>query len=110
MKVRTILTAATLAIATAAFAAEGTFDRTLNAGASPTLNVSTGSGNIRLTPGSDNQVHIRAHVHANHGWMCGPVDSRVQQIVKNPPIVQNGDYITTGAPPHTDHDTTNALD
>src|SRR5260370_15898777 len=96
MKVRTILTAAALTVATAAFAAEGTFDRTLNAGASPTLNVSTGSGNIRLRPGSDNQVHIVGHVHANHGWMSGDVDSRVQQIVKNPPIVQNGNDIIVG--------------
>jgi DUF4097 and DUF4098 domain-containing protein YvlB len=96
MKVRTILTAATLTVATAAFAAEGTFDRTLNAGASPILNVSTGSGNIRLRPGSDNQVHIVGHVHANHGWMSGDVDSRVQQIVKNPPIVQNGNDIIVG--------------
>ena len=96
MKVRTLLTTAALAIATVAFAADGSFDRTLNVGASPTLNVSTGSGNIRLRPGSDNQVHIVGHIHANHGWMSGDVDSRVQQIASNPPIVQNGNDITIG--------------
>jgi hypothetical protein len=99
MKVRTLLTAATLAITTTAFAADGSFERTLNVGASPTLNVATGSGNVRLRPGSGNQVHIVAHLRAsNHGWMSGGSDaeSRIQQIINNPPIVQNGNDITIG--------------
>jgi DUF4097 and DUF4098 domain-containing protein YvlB len=96
MKVRNLLTATTLAIATTAFAAEGSFDRTLNVGSTPTLNVSTGSGNIRLRPGSGNQVHIVGRIHSNRGWMSGDSDSRVQQIANNPPIVQNGNEITIG--------------
>ena len=98
MKVRTLLTAATLAIATTAFAADGSFERTLNVGASPTLNVATGSGNVKLRPGSGNQVHIVAHLRAsNRGWSGGSdVESRIQQIIKNPPIVQNGNDITVG--------------
>ncbi|MDQ6733728.1 MAG: hypothetical protein M3Z35_06375, partial [Nitrospirota bacterium] len=62
MKIRILLTAASLAIATTAFAADSSFDRTLNVGSSPSLNVSTGSGNVRLHPGSDNQIHIVAHL------------------------------------------------
>ena len=98
MKVRTLLTAATLAIATTAFAADASFERTLNVGASPTLNVATGSGNVKLRPGSGNQVHIVAHLRASsRGWSGGSdVESRIQQIVKNPPIVQNGNDITVG--------------
>jgi len=98
MKVRHLLTIATLTIATAAFAAEGNFDRTLNVGGSPTLNVATGSGNIRLRPGSDNRVHIIGHIHSNRGWMSGgsDVDARIQQIASNPPIIQNGNDITVG--------------
>jgi len=88
----------TFAAATTAFAADSSFDRTLNVSGSPTVSVSTGSGYIHLNPGSDNQVHIVAHLHSNHGWMSGgnDADSRIQQIVSNPPIVQNGSEITIG--------------
>lgn len=99
MQIRNLLTTATLLLATTAFAlADGTFDRTLNVGASPTLNVATGSGNVRLRPGSNSQVHIVAHLKANHSWIggSGDVESRIQQIIKNPPIVQNGNEITIG--------------
>jgi hypothetical protein len=89
--------ALTFAAATTAFAADSSFDRTLNVGGSPNLAVSTGSGYIHLRPGSDSQVHIVAHVHSNHGWMGGgDVDGRIQQIVNNPPIVQSGNDITIG--------------
>jgi hypothetical protein len=92
-------TAATLALAAAtAFAADGNFDRTLNVSGSPNVSVATGSGYIHLNPGSGNQVHIVAHLRSSHGWMSGgnDVDSRIQQIVNNPPIVQNGNDITIG--------------
>jgi hypothetical protein len=92
-------TVAILSLATAsAFAADSNFERTLSAGSSPNVSISTGSGYIRLHPGSGDQIHIVGHVHSNHGWMSGgsDADSRVQQIVSNPPIVQNGNDITIG--------------
>jgi Putative adhesin len=87
----------TLAAATA-FAADGNFERTLSAGSSPNVSVSTGSGQIRLHPGSGDQIHIVAHLHSSHGWMSGgsDTDSRIQQIINNPPIVQSGNDITIG--------------
>src|ERR1700744_2271387 len=88
----------TLAVATA-FAADSNFDRTLNVSESPNVSVSTGSGYIHLNPGSGNQVHITARVRSSHGWMSGgsgDVDSRIPQIVANPPIVQSGNDITIG--------------
>jgi len=91
--------AATFALATtAAFAADSNFDRTLSTGSSPNVSVSTGSGYIKLHPGSGNQVHIVAHLRSSHGWMGGgsDVDSRIQQIVNNPPIIQSGNDITIG--------------
>jgi hypothetical protein len=92
-----VLATLTLAAATA-FAADSNFDRTLNVSGSPTVSVSTGSGYIHLNPGSDNQVHIVAHLRSSHGWMSGgnDADSRIQQIVANPPIVQSGNEITIG--------------
>ena len=96
MNAKNLLATATLAIATAAFAADSHFDRTLNVSGSPNVSVSTGSGYIHLKPGSDNQVHISGRVHSSGGWMGGDADSRVQQIANNPPIVQNGNEITIG--------------
>lgn len=96
MKVH-ILTAAALTFAVAtAFAAGKDFDRTLNVTAAPTVSISTGSGYIHLHPGSDNQIHIVGHVHANNSWFNGDSEARVQQIASNPPIVQNGNTITIG--------------
>lgn len=103
MHVRHLLAAATLAITATAFAAEGSFDRTLNVGSSPNLSVSTGSGYIRLKPGSDNQVHIVGHIHGNNSWMSGDLEGRIHQIASNPPIVQNGNDITIGQR-HGDND------
>jgi DUF4097 and DUF4098 domain-containing protein YvlB len=99
MNVRTLTAAAALTLLTAtAFAADKTFDRTLKTGSSPNVEVSTGSGDIRLHAGSDSQVYVIAHVRSSHGWMSGgnDVDARIQQIVSNPPVVQNGDTITIG--------------
>jgi hypothetical protein len=89
-------TAALAFAASTAFAADSNFDRTLNVSGPPNLSVSTGSGYIHLHPGSDNQVHIVAHLRSSHGWMGGDVDAHIQQIVSNPPIVQNGNDITIG--------------
>jgi Putative adhesin len=97
MNVKLLLTAATLAISTAAFAAsDSVFERTLSVSGSPNVSVSTGSGYIRIKPGSDNQVHIVGHVHAGSAWFGTDRDSRVQQIVNAPPISQSGNDITIG--------------
>ena len=96
MHVRNLFAIATFTIATAALAADGNFERTLSVSGSPNVSVATGSGYIHLKPGSDNQVHVIGRVHAGHGWMSGDADSRVQQIINNPPITQNGNDITIG--------------
>jgi len=101
--IKVLATAATLALGAAtAFAADSNFDRTLNVSGSPNVSVATGSGYIHLNPGSANQVHIVAHLRSSHGWMSGgsDVDSRIQQIVNNPPIVQNGNDIIIGPEHH----------
>jgi hypothetical protein len=104
MNVRILLATASLAITTTAFAAEKTFERTLNVSGAPNVSVATGSGYIRLKPGSDNQVHITGHVKSSNGWMSGgDAESRVNQIANNPPITQNGNEITIGQR-HGDND------
>jgi beta-lactamase regulating signal transducer with metallopeptidase domain len=68
------------------------FDRTLSASASVQLAVSTGSGDIHLTRGSGNQVHIHGHIHVSHEGS----EERAREIAANPPIEQSGDSIRVG--------------
>ena len=94
MNLRPILLMAVLGVTTVALA-DNTFDRTLNVSSQPDLYVSTGSGNIHIVPGSGSQIHIVGHVHA--GWSAfGDVSARVQHIIENPPIAQNGNSVRIG--------------
>lgn len=81
-----------------AFAAEATFDKTLNVGATVNLYVSTGSGYVHISPGSGSQMHIVGHVKSGSGgWFSGgSPDDRVKQIAANPPIEQSGNEVRIG--------------
>lgn len=92
-----VLLAVGFAFATSAFAADGTFDRTLKVNGPVVLGVDTDSGNIHVTAGSVSSVHVVGHVHSNKGWFGGDdATSRVQQLVANPPINQAGNIISVG--------------
>jgi Putative adhesin len=81
----------------AALAAEKSFDRTLSVNGPVTLHVSTGSGYIHVSPGSDNQVHIVGHVKgSNNSWFGGSSDEAVAKVADNPPIDQAGNIIRVG--------------
>lgn len=92
------LVLASLTVATAAFAADNSFDKTVSVTSGANISVSTGSGYIKVTPGSDNQVHVVAHLRAGHGWGSGGSDTegRIQQIIAHPPIEQEGNNVTIG--------------
>jgi DUF4097 and DUF4098 domain-containing protein YvlB len=100
MNLRTLLVLLALPT-TAALAADGTFDKTFAVNAAPSVSIASGSGYIHVYPGSDNQVHIIGHVHANPNWLNSDSDARVKQIVASPPIEQSGNTITVS---HTDSD------
>jgi len=89
---------AALAISPACLlAADGTFDKTLHVSGTPMLSISTGSGYIHVSPGSDSEIHIVGHVHANRwGDWGGSPEDRVKEVVSNPPIEQSGNVITVG--------------
>src|ERR1700728_2937854 len=92
-----ILVAAVAALVpAAALAADGTFDKTLHVSGQVMLSVSTGSGYVHVNPGSDTEVHIVGHVHANGWGFRASADDRVKQAVNNPPIDQSGNIITIG--------------
>jgi hypothetical protein len=111
MKLQLIAGTALLMVATAAMAADSQFERTLNVSGQPDLYVSTGSGNITIHPGSDGQIHVVGHVHS--GWSMfgggsmGDVKERIDRIVQNPPIVQDGNTVKIGQT--TDHDLFNNI-
>ena len=99
MNLRPLLLTAVLSVTTVALA-DSTFDKTLNVSGQADLYVQTGSGNIHVAPGNGGQIHIVGHVHA--GWSSiGDVNARIQRIVENPPIVQNGNTVRVGEV--TDH-------
>src|SRR5262249_48233251 len=56
------------------------------------LMVATGSGNIHLKRGSDNQIHIHGQIHVSHDGS----EQRAREIAANPPIEQNGNVIRVG--------------
>jgi DUF4097 and DUF4098 domain-containing protein YvlB len=87
---------AVLAMPLVALASDGTFDKTLSVNGTPEVYVSTGSGYIHVSPGSDNQIHIIGHVHANHGWFGGSAEEAVKQAIANPPIQQSGNSVRIG--------------
>ena len=98
-----ILFAALTLTAYAAYAAEGNFEKTLAVSGGPNVSVATGSGYVHVYSGSDSQIHIIGRVHVRPGLfdrLGGDADSRVRQIVANPPIKQVGNAITIG----TGHD------
>jgi DUF4097 and DUF4098 domain-containing protein YvlB len=91
--------AATVALALAALpalASEANFERNLNVNGRVELSISTGSGNIHLTKGSGNQVHIYGRVKSGWGGGGGN-EQRVREIAANPPIEQTGNIIRIGA-------------
>lgn len=92
-----LLAAAFVLVASTAFAAEGTFDKTLSVNGTPNVSISTGSGYVHVYPGSGNQVHIVGHVHSRNGIFGGDADAKVKEIVANPPITQSGTEITVGS-------------
>jgi DUF4097 and DUF4098 domain-containing protein YvlB len=93
---------ATLAAATVpAQATEARFEKTLSISGRATLHVETGSGNVHLTVGPSNHIHIVGHVKTSGACLFCPGtahnDERVKQIAANPPIEQTGSIIRVGA-------------
>lgn len=74
-------------------ASEATFEKTLTVSGQPELSISTGSGNIHLTRGSDNRVHIFGRVKT--GW--GGDENKMREIAAHPPIEQTGNIIRIGS-------------
>ncbi len=68
------------------------FDRAISVGGEAQLIVSTGSGDIHLTRGTGNEVHIHGKIHVSHNGS----QEQARQIAANPPIEQSGNVIRVG--------------
>jgi DUF4097 and DUF4098 domain-containing protein YvlB len=84
-----------LVCALSAFAAEGSFERTLQVNGSVNLDLNTGSGNVQIRSGASNQVQITGHIKVSD-WLGGNGDDKVKRIQTNPPIQQSGNDIRIG--------------
>ena len=95
MMLRMVVAALVISPVFGAAAHAADFDRTLAVSSAVDLYVATGSGRIQIVPGSDTEVHIRAHVYAGSNF-GGDVNARVAAIAANPPIRQSGNSIHVG--------------
>jgi beta-lactamase regulating signal transducer with metallopeptidase domain len=68
------------------------FDRTLNFSGKLELHIADASGNIHLTRGTGNQIHIHGRVRSEDENEA----DQVHAIAANPPIVQDGNVIRIG--------------
>ena len=77
-----------------AYAAEGTFERTLQVNGAVNLQIETGSGSINVRNGSSNEVRVTGHIRSSD-WF-GSAEDRVKKLQSNPPIQQSGNDIRIG--------------
>lgn len=91
-----LLVAMSICLPSIVLAAEKSFDRMLTVNGPVTLYVSTGSGYIHVSPGSDNRVHIVGHAKSSNSWWGGSSDDAVSRVARNPPINQAGNIIRVG--------------
>jgi len=79
---------------TAAHASECQFDKNISVSAAPVLAVSTGSGDVKVSPGNDGAIHIHGRVKSSHGIFGS--EGNVQAVCDKPPIEQNGNEVRIG--------------
>lgn len=95
-----LATAAGLAIlvsaCTAMPAGTGDFERTLSVTGPVRLELQNGSGSVQINAGEAGQVRIHGEVRV-HAWSLENAQRQVAEIVKNPPIEQQGNLIRIGS-------------
>ncbi|HEY3927914.1 MAG TPA: DUF4097 family beta strand repeat-containing protein [Candidatus Koribacter sp.] len=86
----TILCFASLAFASS----DGQFTKDFTVSGTVDLEVSTGSGDVHVRPGTGNTVHIVGRIHVS-SWGSHD-DDKVRQLEQNPPVAQMGSLIKIG--------------
>jgi hypothetical protein len=78
-----------------AVTAEGSFERTLQVSGPVNLDIRSGSGDIRVVPGSAGQVQIRGVIRVRRG-SDAEAQALVRELEQSPPIEQTGGDIRIG--------------
>lgn len=73
---------------------EGSFDRNLSVSGPTRIELSSGSGSVRITGGTDGKVHIHGDVRARSFF--GSAKDELKQVLDNPPIEQHAGTIRIG--------------
>jgi len=89
-----------LQIPAASASSEGGFERSLTVTGPVDLDLTTGSGDVRITSGAAGTVKVSARIKATK-WFGGDDEERIRRIEANPPIQQSGNTIRIG---HIDSD------
>jgi DUF4097 and DUF4098 domain-containing protein YvlB len=76
-------------------AVEGKFERTLSVGGPVVLEVTNGSGKIKVRAGSSSSVQIYGLIQARDDWRNNARE-KVNYLTSNPPIEQSGNVIKIG--------------
>jgi len=79
--------------------ASGSFERTLQVDGPVDLDVSTGSGSIRVDVGSTSEVRIVGRIRAYDGvvvWSRLSPEDRIKGLIATPPIEQSGNTVRIG--------------
>jgi len=85
-----------LAVTGAARDYEGTFDRTLKVSGPVDMDVTTGSGDINVRTGGAGSVWVRGTIHVSRSVGAEDAAQKIQELIKNPPILQNGNRVRIG--------------
>lgn len=80
----------------------GSFDRTLQVSGAVDLDVSSGSGNIKVHTGGSSSVYVHATIRARDSWFGMSASEKIKRIQDHPPIEQQGNSIRIGK--LADHD------
>src|SRR5213080_1379415 len=81
-----------------AFDAQGSFAKTLTVSGTPDIEITTGSGNIKVHSGNTTTVIVSARISASDSWFGGGLSAqeKVKKIEANPPVMQSGSFIRIG--------------
>src|SRR3989442_11096878 len=93
-----VLLAAATATAKWSDVVKGSFERTLKVTGPVDLEVTTGSGDIKVRTGEAGTVEIKARIqgHYDRDQEGGNVEERVHYLEQHPPIEQDGNHIRIG--------------
>jgi len=90
-----------MASAVALGSEQGHFERKFQVSSGADLQVFTRSGDITLRSGPAGTISIVGRIHVGDRWFTGGRKSEVEEIEKNPPVQQSGNFVRIDYVNHT---------